>query len=214
MKSGKLISTMTLLVALAIPVLLAAQEHPAKHHKYNLVDIGTFGGPNVSFNFASPTDHLLGSNGTVTGGADTTTVDPDCFDSPDCFVEHAFKWQKGVLNDLGALPGGIGNNSSQAFWIDDRGQTVGLSTNGTVEPLTGHLVLHAVLWSDREKIKDLGTFGGHDSSTATRRRSTGGSKRSDWPRTRLPIPTLYFFWDNKCGHFCGIRRQECRTWAL
>jgi probable HAF family extracellular repeat protein len=173
MKLAKLmcIIAMALLVALAIPISLAAQEHPTKHHKYSLVDIGTFGGPNVSFNFASPTDHLLGSNGTVTGGADTTTVDPDCFDSPDCFLEHAFKWQKGVLNDLGALPGGTGNNSSQAFWINDRGQTVGLSTNGTVDPLTGQLVIHAVLWSDREKIKDLGTFGGYDSYAGAINRS-------------------------------------------
>jgi probable HAF family extracellular repeat protein len=163
MKSEKLlcITAMALVVALAIPVSLAAQEHPTKHHQYNLVDIGTFGGPNVFFNFASPTDHLLGSNGTVTGGADTTTVDPDCFDNPDCFVEHAFKWQKGVLN--GALPGGTGNNNSEAFWINDRGQTVGLSTNGTKDPLTGFLVIQAVLWSDREEIKDLGTFGGNDS---------------------------------------------------
>jgi probable HAF family extracellular repeat protein len=64
---------------------------------------------------------------------------------------------------LGTLPGGTGKNSSQAFWTNDRGQTVGLSTNGTVDPLTGQLVVHAVLWSDRGKIKDLGTFGGYDS---------------------------------------------------
>ena len=90
MKSEKLmcVTAMALLVALAIPVSLGAQEHPTKHHQYNLVDIGTFGGPNVIFNFSSPTDHLLGGKGRVTGGADTTTVDPYCFDNPDCFVEH------------------------------------------------------------------------------------------------------------------------------
>jgi probable HAF family extracellular repeat protein len=163
MKSAKMtcVTAIALLVALAIPVSLAAQEHQNKHHKYNLVDIGTLGGPNVFFNFSGGPNTLLGSKGTVTGGADTTTVDPYCFDSPDCFVEHAFKWQEGVLTDLGALPGGTGNNNSQAFWINDRGQTVGLSTNGTKDPLTGYLVIHAVLWSAQGKIHDLGTFGGY-----------------------------------------------------
>jgi probable HAF family extracellular repeat protein len=159
MKSGKLISAMALLVALAIPVSLVAQEHPTKHHQYNLVDVGTLGGPNVWFSFAGPT-HLLGSNGTVTAGADTSTVDPVCWNGPDCFLMHGFKWQEGVMTDLGALPDGTGKNDSQASWINDHGQTVGISTNGTRDPLNGNIVTHAVLWSDQGKIKDLGTLGG------------------------------------------------------
>ena len=160
MKYGKLISAIALLVALAIPVSLAAQEHPTKHHKYNLVDIGTLGGPNFWFNWSGDPNGLLSSKGTVTGGVDTSIVDPLCFDNPDCFVEHAFKWQEGVMSDLGALPGGTGNNDSQAFWMNDRGQTVGLSTNGTVDPLLNYPYYHAVLWTDQGKINDLGTLGG------------------------------------------------------
>jgi probable HAF family extracellular repeat protein len=157
MKSGKLISAMALLVALANPVWLAAQEHPTKHHKYNLIDIGTLGGPNIFFNWSGYPNGLLGNNGMVTGGADTTTVDPYCFDNPDCFLLHAIKWQEGVMSDLGALPGG---SDSQAFWINDHGQTVGFSTNGTVDPLLNVPFLQAVLWSDQGKIHDLGTLGG------------------------------------------------------
>jgi probable HAF family extracellular repeat protein len=161
MKHGKLISEMALLVALAIPVSLAAQEHHTKHHQYNLIDIGTLGGPNFFFNFSGYPNQLLGSSGTVTGGVDTSVVDPLCFNNPDCFVEHAFKWQEGELSDLGALPGGSGNNNdSQAFWMNDRGQTVGVSTNGTVDPLLNYPFYRAVLWSDQGKIKDLGTLGG------------------------------------------------------
>jgi probable HAF family extracellular repeat protein len=154
MKSAEI----ALLVALAIPLSPAAQEYPAKHHRYKLIDIGTFGGPNVFFNFNGYPDALLGRDGTVTGGADTSMVDPFCFN--DCFVEHAFKWQEGVMNDLGALPGGSGNNDSQAVWINDRGQTVGLSTIGTIDPVVNYPFYHAVLWSAHGKIKDLGTLGG------------------------------------------------------
>jgi probable HAF family extracellular repeat protein len=158
MKSGRLISAIALLIALAIPVSLAAQEHQTEHHKYKLVDLGTFGGPNVFFNFNGYPDTLLSSNGTVTGGADTSIVDPFCFN--DCFIEHAFKWQEGVLTDLGALPGGSGNNDSQAVWINDRGETVGVSTIGTLDPAVNYPFYRAVLWSDQGKIKDLGTLGG------------------------------------------------------
>jgi probable HAF family extracellular repeat protein len=160
MKYGKLISAMALLVALAIPVSLAAQEHHPKHHQYNLIDIGTLGGPNFFFNFSGYPNQLLGNNGTVTGGVDTSIVDPFCFNNPDCFVEHAFKWQEGVMNDIGALPGGSGNNNSQAFWMNHRGQTVGVSTNGTVDPLVNYPFYRAVLWSDQGNIQDLGTLGG------------------------------------------------------
>jgi probable HAF family extracellular repeat protein len=162
MKSAKLmcITAMALLVALAIPVSLAAQERPAKHHHYTLTDIGTRGGPNVIFNFSGFPNHLLGSDGTVTGGADTTTVDPYCFDNPDCFVEHAFKWHKHVLTDLGALPGG---RNSQSFWINDAGQIAGFAQNGKIDPLLNIPILHAVLWGAKGRIIDIGTFGGYES---------------------------------------------------
>ncbi len=217
MKYEKLISAMTLLVALSIPVSLAAQQHPTKHRKYNLVDIGTLGGPNVFFNFSGYPNSLLGNNGTVTGGVDTSIVDPLCFNNPDCFVEHAFKWREAELNDLGALPGGTGNNDSQAFWMNDRGQTVGVSTNGAVDPLLNYPFYRAVLWSDQGKIEDLGTL---EDNMASRRRSIAEDKWSEWQRMQFPIRTTFSTTssgasqgERKTGHFCGIRKQECRTWA-
>jgi hypothetical protein len=44
------ITTMTLFAVLAIPVRLAAQDnqgHHRKHHHHQLIDVGTFGGPNT-----------------------------------------------------------------------------------------------------------------------------------------------------------------------
>jgi uncharacterized membrane protein len=93
------------------------------------------------------------------GWADTSTPDPYpafCF-NPDCFVSHAFRWQKGVMTDLEALPGGA---SSSAVWITENGLIAGTSQNGEVDPLIPGLPeIRAVLWKQGQII-DLGTFGG------------------------------------------------------
>jgi probable HAF family extracellular repeat protein len=149
---------------LLMPVGLTAQDnspkdHKSKHLQYKLTDLGTFGGPNFFFNFSGSPNSLLNSKGTVTGGVDTSVVDPRCFDNPDCFVLHAVKWQEGVATDLGTLPGG---SNSQAFWINAYGQVVGFAQNGMIDPLLGIQLIHAVLWSENNII-DLGTFGGDES---------------------------------------------------
>ncbi len=158
------VAEITLVAALAIPVCIAAQDsssqdHKPKHHKYQLTDVGTFGGPNFFFNFSGYSNTLLNSKGTVTGGADTSIVDPICFDSPDCFVLHAVRWQEGVATDLGALPGG---SDSQAFGINAHGQIIGFAQTGMTDPLLGIRRFHAVLWSEGQII-DLGTLGGDES---------------------------------------------------
>ena len=116
MKSRTLtsITTMTLFAAVAIPVRLAAQEkqqeHKKVHARYKLVDVGTFGGPST---YIIDSEQMLLNNGTVTGQSDTTIPDPNapnCFVA-ECVVQRAFKWQDGVLTDLGALPGGSSSNS-------------------------------------------------------------------------------------------------------
>jgi probable HAF family extracellular repeat protein len=151
-----------LLTASVIPVSLSAQElnggKEQAHHRYIFFEVPTFGGPNFYPNFSGPQNSLLSKSGTLVGGADTSVVDPFCFNS-DCLVEHAFKFQGGVLTDLGTLPGGV---NSQAFWINARGLTVGLAQNTKVDPFLGIQELRAVVWV-HGKIIDLGTFGGHES---------------------------------------------------
>jgi uncharacterized membrane protein len=102
--SGTRVASFLALVALPAP---AAQDHPAKHRHYTLVDIGTFGGPHSQVNFNS---RVINSRGTVAGGAPTAVPDPLCtFDVLFCFYFHALTWQNGVTTDSGTLPGG--NNS-------------------------------------------------------------------------------------------------------
>jgi probable HAF family extracellular repeat protein len=154
-----------LFAALAIPVRLAAQDNEPqsqpKHHHYQLIDLATFGGPDTDFFTQGVGAQFLNNRGIVTGSADTSIPDPNapnCLNF-DCFISHAFKWQKGSLTDLGALPG---VNTSFGSWISANGLVAGLSGNSEIDPLTGFPEQRAVFWKDGQII-DLGTFGGNES---------------------------------------------------
>ena len=152
-------TALALLTALTIPVGLAAQtqngpDHHDRHHRYKLVDVGTFGGPDSYFIFGVG----LNNQGQAAGAAATPTPDPF---SPiciffDCFVGHAFQWQDGVTSDLGALPGA---NNSGVSGMNSRGTVVGVSENGLVDPVINFPDLEPVVWKEG-RIIDLGTFGG------------------------------------------------------
>jgi probable HAF family extracellular repeat protein len=137
-----------------------AQNHPHKYHHYQLIDIGTFGGPTSGIN-TEPGQNVINSKGTVVGGADTSipTTEPNCYNpigSTDCFISHAFVWRANSLKDLGTLPGG---NFSFATALNQRGQIAGLSENDQIDPFSGYPEFHAVLWQSDQPL-DLGTLGG------------------------------------------------------
>jgi hypothetical protein len=120
------------------------------------------GGPNSYFSAGGFGNLVLNNGGKVAGFGDTSAPDPyapNCFDA-DCLLAHAFRWQNGVLTDLGALPG---VNSSAVSGINARGWIAGLSENGVIDPLLGGAPeTRAVLWKGRH-IVDLGTLGGNES---------------------------------------------------
>lgn len=179
----------------------AAQERPAKqqdkkeHHRYRLVDVGTFGGPesyvNAAFSLGAPSQ--INNRGTVVGAAATLIPTPpnkQICGGPDGivpFVFHAFAWQDGVLTDLGALPG---VECSQAVSINERGEIVGASGNGVIDPLAGIEGIRAVLWKDGE-IKDLGTLGGRH-STAVGINNRGQVTGFSVNKIPDPFSLLYF----------------------
>jgi len=153
-----LMTGLSLCAALIVPVVSPAQEHNAKPPHYVVKDMGTFGGPQ-SFFFSSPVVESANNRGTIVGGADTGLPDPyapNCF-SPDCYILHAFKWKNGVLTELGTLPGGY---SSTAYWVNEKGLTMGNSENGLIDPITGLPEQVAVRWEKDGEIVDLGTLGG------------------------------------------------------
>lgn len=158
------ITALTLLAASAISAQVVAQgkedHQPHQYHHYQLIDLGTFGGPNSGVDI-EPWQNIINSNGMVVGGADTSipTAEPGCynpFGNPDCFISHAFVSMGNSLKDLGTLPDG---NFSFATAINQRGEISGLSENDQIDPFTGNPEFHAVLWHN-DKILDLGTLGG------------------------------------------------------
>jgi probable HAF family extracellular repeat protein len=70
-------------------------------------------------------------------------------------------WQDGNVTDLGALPGG--DNCSVAKSINARGEIVGVSENGLIDPAVGVTQIRAAFWKDGQ-IRDLGTLGGNGSN--------------------------------------------------
>jgi probable HAF family extracellular repeat protein len=166
-----LIAVMTCLVALAIPLRLAAQKqkhYTVMHHHYKLIDMGTFGGPVSSINYPF-SDGTLNSRGVTVGWSATSastspTSNPFICGGLDAvvpFITHAFQWD-GAVTDLGALPPSA-SNCSEPFWVNDKGEVVGASENGQIDPLSGFNQARAVLWKDGE-ITDLGSFGGYDNA--------------------------------------------------
>jgi probable HAF family extracellular repeat protein len=172
MKSLRLTGIIAItLFAVAVPASLVAQDkakehHTHRYHHYQLVDVGTFGGPNSSYlqPLPGPGGRLLNNSGTAVGSGDTATPDPYCiFFNFDCYVAYGFKWHDGIANELGALPGFNGLNSATGSWVSDSGLTVGISENG-LDPLTGGPAVEAVLWGTDNSLTDLGTLGGNESS--------------------------------------------------
>jgi probable HAF family extracellular repeat protein len=149
------IIALALFAALATPVPLAAQDT-----RYRFVDLGTLGGPTNYLSNNGAGFPLLTDAGIVSSWSDTPIPDPNapnlCF-TYDCFLTHAYRWQDGVLTDLGALPGG---NSSAVGMINARGWSVGMSQNGEFDPLNGFPETRAVIWKNGQ-IFDLGTLGGN-----------------------------------------------------
>src|SRR5580700_1492827 len=202
----RLVATLAISALLAVPVRLAAQQQQrANKTRYKLIDLGTLGGPASGF---SPFNQvILNEAGVAVGGSDTSTSDPNYpnfnfFVAPnpqDPFIQHALQWQNGVVSDLGALPG---TNSSYANWVNASGIAVGNSGNGSIDPLLGWPEVRAVVWKDGQ-IKDLGTFGGYESSASAINRHgwVVGAATNTVSDTICGLGTQCraFLWDEKNG---------------
>lgn len=148
---------------LIVPISVAAQDNEPAPPRYVLTDLKALGGPYAWLFIGPPSFHLLNNLGMVVDAADTRRGDPYHPPFIDYTVAHAAVWKNGVLTDLKALPGN--NPSSAPFSISDNGQfIVGVSENGSYDPLTTYPEYDAVLWQPGHAIQNLGTFGGNVST--------------------------------------------------
>jgi probable HAF family extracellular repeat protein len=199
-------------IVIILPNLMAAQEdpthhapvreHPAQHHHYKFVDLGTLGGPH---SYGSPNglgSRLLNSAGVVASSADTTAEHPDASDFcgvPECLVAHAFRWSHGVMSDLGAVDDRYG---SAAVSINDRGWSAGRSETGSLDPAFNFPLFHTVLWKGRTMV-DIGTLPGGNTSIGLSINNAGqvvafGNNDIPDPFTQYPSATQMrtFVWQD------------------
>jgi uncharacterized membrane protein len=162
--NGMSIAAIALLTLLVLPLQMAAQDkakqhQPHQYHHYQLVDVGTFGGPQ-SFQFLGGlgAPGVLSNQGKFAGWADTSVIDPLCFfDVPDRYAAHAFVWQNGAKTDLGILPGGL---NSQVNWISANGLATGVADNGQMDPLQAIPQMRGTFWDHDGMITDVGNLPG------------------------------------------------------
>ena len=175
---SSIIVTTLLALAITAPVLAQQQHQSAavearhgvtakKRHHYKLIDMGTFGGP------ASNGIPFLNNKGEMVGGSATLVPAPipptniygnGGFDGLVPFVFHAFLWKDGKVIDLRALAPVDQNFSNPQAPPNEKGEIVGVSENGIIDPIVGLTEIRAVVWKDRQ-ILDLGTMGGNHSAT-------------------------------------------------
>ena len=185
MKSPSLMCiTLAALLAVALATPLAAQQQAAKRHNYKVIDVGSLGGPTSGFNFNS---RIINRKSVAVGGADTGTFDPNCA----CNVSHGFRWEDGLLTDLGPLPGGA---NTFAIAINSRGAVAGIPEKGVIDPIVGAPAFVAMVWKNG-RIIDLGTLGGSFSlpnDINSRGQAAGGAENT------IPDP------DNLGGAVIGL----------
>jgi probable HAF family extracellular repeat protein len=140
----------------------AQQKSETGHHHYKLVVLGPLGGPTSGTGGEITAYGVINNSGATIVAADTPVLDPF---NPGSNIFHSYEWHDGVQTNLQTLPtqpGSVGNDT-YPNWINEWGLMAGWSQIGVLDPITGAPETHAVIWTPKGKIFDLGTLGGFQS---------------------------------------------------
>jgi probable HAF family extracellular repeat protein len=167
-------SAASILAMLSTRILMTAQDtsaqnHEPGHHKYRLIDMGTFGGAQSYVNEQVNGSPSQNNRGDLVGSAETLVPLNQysnlfsCFPGPN--VNHAFRYHNGRVTDLGALPPSSAN-CSDGQATNDSGAVAGLSDNGVLDPVLGFNAMHGFIFQNGHMV-DLGTLGGNVSGASS-----------------------------------------------
>jgi probable HAF family extracellular repeat protein len=128
--------------------LMALASHLQAHRLYNITDLGTL--PNGKVSYAT----AINNRGQITGYAEVPSLNP-----PNVGSTHAFLYQYGRMQDIGALDG----ETSVGLAINDHGQIVGQST--AIPGIVDYTSYRAFLYTAGH-LENLGIPGGGTNSVA------------------------------------------------
>jgi len=185
MKCTLLISifTLSLLVALAPPVRLIAQERQPEPARYTITDLGTLHGGAFSQPF------FINRYGLVSGSSSL----PDG-------NQHAVLWLEELKLDIGAP--GLGGPNSIAFGDNERFQSAGEAETSTPDPngedfcgFGTHLTCLPFLWQ-HGVMTPLPTLGGNNgvAYAINNRGEVAGVAENTTPDTACPVPQVLHFY--------------------
>lgn len=145
---------------------LPAPAAPAGYSHYQMIDLGTLGGPSSGPTFPA---RALNNRGEMIAGSLTAEMDPNCYF--DCYDQHAILRQPdGNIVEL-PVPAGFDSSTilSLSGDLTANGLIAGFATNGLLDPLTDFPQTRAVIWGrNGTNPTDLGTLGGNASQAASR----------------------------------------------
>jgi probable HAF family extracellular repeat protein len=187
-RTMKSLSTLSLFVALALPIRIAGQQNPAtqessvKHAvRYTVTDLGTLGG---TFSLA----YGINEKGQIDG---FSTLPGDT-------VEHAFLFKDGAMLDLGTL----GGPNSQTFaGLNEATEIVGSAEIPAADPhvenfcgFGTNLICLAFLWKDG-MMTPLETLGGNNgqASEVNREGQIAGYTENSSSDPDCPVPQVLQF---------------------
>jgi probable HAF family extracellular repeat protein len=191
------VASLFAVLTISVGLTVQAQDKPLNPPQFTAVPLGTLGG--VSSNVGAFSE-IVNSQEAMVGNADTGVLNPNYTNynfliGQNLYIQHAMVTQYFLRQDLGALPGGP--NQSVPTWINANNTVVGISENGSIDPLIGIPEGNAVMWKNGQ-IVNLGTLGGYESVAFA---VNGSDQVTGAAANTISDPNSFFGWGTQTRGF-------------